>query len=89
MRCPVHLGAAGTGTKLVSFLECNHWSVRPQYVRRHMHAKHPERDSIVQECIGDIKKSNISVTNPCQFCGQGYSRRDAHLRSCVGMFNGV
>ena len=70
-------------------LECNHWSVRPQYVRRHMHAKHPERDSLVQECIDDIKKSNISVTNPCQFCGQGYSRRDAHLRSCVGIFNGV
>ena len=70
-------------------LECNHWSVRPQYVRRHMHAKHPERDALVQECIADIKKSNISIQNPCQFCGQGNSRRDAHLRSCVGIFNGV
>ena len=69
--------------------ECNHWSVRPQYVRRHMLAKHPERAELMQKCITNIQKSNISIQNPCQYCGQQYQRRDAHLRSCIGIFNGV
>ena len=69
--------------------ECNHWSVRPQYVRRHMLAKHPERAELMQKCITNIQKSNISIQNPCQYCRQQYQRRDAHLRSCIGIFNGV
>ncbi|CAE6930547.1 unnamed protein product, partial [Symbiodinium sp. CCMP2456] len=50
-------------------VECNHWSVKPQYVRRHMSQKHPECDPLIQRCIQDIK--------------------DAHLRACIGVFNGV
>ncbi|CAE7936262.1 unnamed protein product, partial [Symbiodinium necroappetens] len=51
-------------------------------------AKHPEQDTMIQECIADIKKSNISVANPCQFCGQSYSRRDPRSKIMFGTFSG-
>ena len=70
-------------------VECNHWSTSPQYVRRHMAAKHPEHSALVQACVNDIKASKLSLANPCQFCGQAYKRKDAHLRACIGVFNGV
>ena len=70
-------------------VECNHWSVAPQYVRRHMTQRHPECADLIQKCIQDIKASRLGLQNPCQFCGQSYKRRDAHLRACIGVFNGV
>ena len=70
-------------------IECHHWSAKPQYVRRHMLAMHPEQADLIQQCVTDIQKSKVSVSNPCNFCGQAYTRKDAHLRSCVGIFSGV
>ena len=35
-----------------------------------------------------IVTSKLSLQKPCQFCGQTYQRRDAHLRTCVGIFQG-
>ena len=69
--------------------ECNHWSVRPQYVRRHMLSQHPECSALMQSCVEFIKDSRLSLQNPCQFCHQTYNRADAHLRSCMGIFQGV
>ncbi|CAE6968363.1 unnamed protein product, partial [Symbiodinium sp. CCMP2456] len=70
-------------------VECNHWSAKPQYVRRHMSQKHPDCDALIQRCIQEIKDSKLGLTNPCQYCGQSYKRKDAHLRACIGVFNGV
>ena len=70
-------------------VECNHWSVRPQYVRRHMISQHPEYGALIQECVEAIKHSRLSLQKPCQFCHQMYQRADAHLRSCMGIFQGV
>ena len=70
-------------------IECNHWSTSPQYVRRHMATRHPECTEIVQSCIKDIIASKLSLSNPCQYCGQSFRRKNAHLRACIGVFNGV
>ena len=43
----------------------------------------------VRLCIKENSASRLRLQNPCQFCGQEYKRRDAHLRSCIGVFNGV
>ena len=43
----------------------------------------------MQQCTQDIKDSKLSLSNPCQYCGQTFQRKDAHLRACVGVFNGV
>ena len=69
--------------------ECNHWNTSPQYVKRHMLAKHKDQALLIETCVSDIKKSRLSLCNPCQFCGQSFTRGDAHLRSCVGVFFGV
>eukprot|EP00439_Symbiodinium_sp_Y106_P064052 s2790_g10.t1 len=36
-----------------------------------------------------IAASDLSIQNPCQYCGASYQRKSAHLKSCVGIFNGV
>ncbi|CAE7309844.1 unnamed protein product [Symbiodinium sp. KB8] len=56
-------------------IECHHWSAKPQYVRRHMLAMHPEQADLIQQCVTDIQKSKVSVSNPCNFCGQAYTRK--------------
>ena len=54
-----------------------------------MAKRHPETVALVQQCTQDIKDSKLSLSNPCQYCGQTFQRKDAHLRACVGVFNGV
>ena len=75
--------------KLHHCVECHHWSLKPQYVKRHMLAKHPELTDIIQKCASFVKQSNIGLTSPCRFCGETFNRRDAHLRSCVALFSGA
>ena len=54
-----------------------------------MAKRHPEMVALVQACIQDIKDSKLSLSNPCQYCGQAFQRKDAHLRACIGVFKGV
>ncbi|CAE7633009.1 unnamed protein product [Symbiodinium sp. CCMP2592] len=67
-------------------LECHHWCVRPQYVRRHMQKQHPERASLIQKCIQEITQSNIGIQNPCQYCGQSFTRKADHPGPLANMF---
>ena len=67
-------------------VECHHRSIRPQYVKRHMLAKHPDLKPDIDKCQLFVQKSNVS---PCKFCGETFQRRDAHLRSCVALFSGA
>ncbi|CAE6942520.1 unnamed protein product [Symbiodinium sp. CCMP2592] len=69
--------------------ECNHWSSTPQYVKRHMLSQHPNCKAVVEDCMKAIKESKLSLTNLCQYCGLEFKRKDAHLRSCIGIFHGV
>ena len=48
--------------------ECHHWVATPQYLKRHMKAKHPDLAQLVDDCTEFVKKSNISITSPCRFC---------------------
>ena len=76
--------------KLHHCVECHHWSLKPQYVKRHMLAKHPELTDVIQKCAAFVKQSNLGrLTSPCRFCGETFNRRDAHLRSCVALFSGA
>ena len=70
-------------------VECNQWAVKPQYVRRHMLQKHKEQLPLIDRCQQMIAASDLSIQNPCQYCGASYQRKSAHLKSCVGIFNGV
>ncbi|CAE7584044.1 unnamed protein product [Symbiodinium sp. CCMP2592] len=69
--------------------ECNHWSSTPQYVKRHMLSQHTECRQVIESCMDAIKASKLSLTNPCQYCRLEFKRKDAHLRSCIGIFHGV
>ena len=69
--------------------ECHQWHVRSQYVKRHMLSRHPSQASLVSHAERLIVASKLSLQKPCQFCGQDYQRKDAHLRTCVGIFQGV
>ena len=70
-------------------VECNHWSVAPQYVRRHMTQRHPECADLIQKCIQDIKASRLGLQNPCQFCGQSYKRRMHIFAHVLGVQRGL
>ena len=70
-------------------VERHHKSVRPQYVKRHMLAKHPDLKPVIDKCQLFVQKSNVSIVSPCRFCGEAFHRRDAHLRSCVALFSGA
>ena len=69
--------------------ECHHWVATPQYLKRHMKAKHPELAQLVDDCTEFVRKSNVSITSPCRYCNVAFQRRDAHLRSCAGLFCGA
>ena len=69
--------------------ECHMWTVRHQYIKRHMLQKHPEQTAIIEQSEQLIVRSDLSIGNPCQFCGLSYTRKTAHLKSCIGLFNGV
>ena len=66
--------------------ECHHWVASPQYLKRHMIAKHPEQLKLINDCTNFVKASNLGLSSPCRFCLQP---RDAHLRSCAGLFCGA
>ena len=70
-------------------VECFHRSVRPQYVKRHMLAKHPDLKPQIERCVQFVQRSNLGIVSPCRFCGESFQRKDAHLRSCVALFNGA
>ena len=70
-------------------LECHHWSAQPQYVRRHMIAKHKELVPIVHSVELFIQQQDFGLSSPCKYCGLVFKQRRAHLKSCVGIFNGV
>ncbi|CAE7827460.1 unnamed protein product [Symbiodinium sp. CCMP2456] len=72
--------------KLQYCVECNHRSAKQQYVRRHMLAMHPERTDLIYQCIEDIKKSKVSISNPCNFCGQSYQRKDSRRPKMYDVF---
>ena len=69
--------------------ECHQWHARPQYVKRHMLSRHQDQEALVKQSEELIVKSNLSIANPCPFCGLSYQRKSAHLKSCIGLFNGV
>ena len=69
--------------------ECHQWHVRSQYVKRHMLSRHPSQAPLISKAEQLIVSSKLSLQKPCQFCGQDYQRRDAHLRTCAGIFQGV
>ena len=69
--------------------ECHHWMATPQYVKRHMLLRHPDQAALVERSESLIVRSNLSLGNPCPFCGLKYQRKSAHLKSCIGIFNGV
>ena len=69
--------------------ECHMWTVRHQYIKQHMLQKHPEQTAIIEQSEQLIVRSDLSIGNPCQFCGLSYTRKTAHLKSCIGLFNGV
>ena len=50
-------------------VECNQWAVKPQYVRRHMLQKHKEQLPLIDRCQQMIATSDLSIQNPCQYCG--------------------
>ena len=54
-----------------------------------MLSRHPSQASLVSHAERLIVASKLSLQKPCQFCGQDYQRKDAHLRTCVGIFQGV
>ena len=68
---------------------CFHWVATPQYMKRHMKAKHPELSQMIDDCTEFVKTSNTGIVSPCRFCGVEFQRRDAHLRSCAGLFCGA
>ena len=70
-------------------LECHHWSAQPQYVRRHMIAKHKELVPVVRSVEQLIQEQDFGLISPCKYCGLAFKQRRAHLKSCVGIFNGV
>ena len=70
-------------------LECHHWSAKPQYVRRHMLAKHKDLVSVVRNVESFIQEQDFGLISPCKYCGLVFKQRRAHLKSCVGIFNGV
>ena len=70
-------------------VECFHRSVRPQYVKRHMLAKHPDLKPQIERCVQFVQRSNLGIVSPCRYCGECFQRKDAHLRSCVALFNGA
>ena len=69
--------------------ECHMWTVRHQYIKRHMLQKHPEQTAIIEQSEKLIVRSDLSIGNPCIYCGLSYTRKAAHLKSCIGLFNGV
>ena len=69
--------------------ECHHWVATPQYLKRHMKAKHPSLAALVDACTEFVKTSNVSIASPCKYCNIPFQRRDAHLRSCAGLFCGA
>ncbi|CAE7307349.1 unnamed protein product [Symbiodinium sp. CCMP2592] len=44
--------------------ECFHWVATPQYMKRHMKAKHPELAQLIDDCTDFVKASNTGE-NPC------------------------
>ena len=68
-------------------LECHRWSAQPQYVRRHMIAKH--KDLVPVVCSQFIQEQDFGLISPCKYRGLGFKQRRAHLKSCAGIFNGV
>ena len=69
-------------------LECHHWSASPQYVKRHMKAKRPESWHIVEQVTSHIVQNDFALSSPCRYCGCTFQNRRAHLRTCIGIFNG-
>ena len=69
--------------------ECNLWVVRTQYIKRHMLLKHPAQHALIERSEQLIVQSDLSLSNPCQYCGLKYQRKSAHLKSCIGIFSGV
>ena len=69
--------------------ECHMWTVRHQYIKRHMLQKHPEQTALIEQSEKLIVRSDLSIGNPCLYCGLPYTRKAAHLKSCIGLFNGV
>ncbi|CAE7827973.1 unnamed protein product [Symbiodinium sp. CCMP2592] len=49
--------------------ECNLWTVKHQYVKRHMLLKHPAQKALIERSEELIVQSDLSITNPCQYCG--------------------
>ena len=70
-------------------MECNQWHVKTQYVKRHMLLRHPQHRKLIERAEQLAVEGNLSLSNPCQFCGQRYQRKSAHLKACVGVFSGV
>ena len=70
-------------------MECNQWHVKTQYVKRHMLLRHPQHRKLIERAEQLAVEGNLSMSNPCQFCGQRYQRKSAHLKACVGVFSGV
>ncbi|CAE7903110.1 unnamed protein product, partial [Symbiodinium microadriaticum] len=70
-------------------MECNQWHVKVQYVKRHMLFRHPQHRQLIERAEQLAVEGNLSLSNPCQFCGQRYQRKSAHLKACVGVFSGV
>ena len=60
--------------------ECNLWVVRTQYIKRHMLLKHPAQQALIEHSEQIIVQSDLSLSNPCQYCGLKYQRKSAHLR---------
>ena len=69
--------------------DCNQWHVRPQYVKRHMLHRHPQHAPLIMKAEKLMVASNLSLQNPCQYCGMKYQRKSAHLKACIGIFNGT
>ena len=51
--------------------------------------KHPAQQALIERSEQIIVQSDLSLSNPCQYCGLKYQRKSAHLRSCIGIFSGV
>ena len=48
---------------------CYYWVATPQYMKRHMKAKHPELVQMIDDCTEFVKASNTGIVSPCRFCG--------------------